>query len=83
LFLLFLVIVTVFILVFTPDVSMNQYFLLDKNQIVKDIGAIDDKVDSADEVKKYFENAVVALESGKTPSPKTTKAIGCFIKTKK
>lgn len=59
-------------------------FLLDKNQIVKYIGAIDDNVDSADEVKeKYLENAISALESGKTPSPETTKAIGCSIKAKK
>ena len=59
-------------------------FLLDKNLIVKYIGAIDDNVDSPEEVKeKYLENAIAALESGKTPSPETTKAIGCSIKTKK
>jgi peroxiredoxin len=59
-------------------------FLLDKNGIVKYIGAIDDNVDSASEVKeKYLENAIAALESGKTPSPETTKAIGCSIKVKK
>lgn len=59
-------------------------FLLDKNQIVKYIGAIDDNVDSAADVKeKYLENAIAALESGKTPSPETTKAIGCSIKAKK
>ena len=59
-------------------------FLLDKNHIVRYIGAIDDNVDSASEVKeKYLENAIAALESGKTPSPETTKAIGCSIKAKK
>lgn len=59
-------------------------FLLDKNGIVKYIGAIDDNVDSASAVKeKYVENAIAALESGKTPSPETTKAIGCSIKAKK
>ncbi|AOW10939.1 thioredoxin family protein [Flavobacterium gilvum] len=59
-------------------------FLLDKNLVVKYIGAIDDNVDSASEVKeKYLENAIAALESGKTPSPETTKAIGCSIKAKK
>lgn len=58
-------------------------FLLDKNRVVKYIGAIDDNVDSAAEVKeKYLENAIAALESGKTPSPEVTKAIGCSIKTK-
>lgn len=59
-------------------------FLLDKNQIVKYIGAIDDNVDDANDVKeKYLENAIAALESGNTPSPETTKAIGCTIKAKK
>lgn len=59
-------------------------FLLDKNRIVKYIGAIDDNVDSASDVKeKYLENAISALENGKTPSPETTKAIGCSIKVKK
>lgn len=59
-------------------------FLLDKNHVVKYIGAIDDNVDSASEVKeKYLENAIAALESGKAPSPETTKAIGCSIKVKK
>ncbi len=58
-------------------------FLLDKNRVVKYIGAIDDNVDSAAEVKeKYLENAIAALESGKIPSPEVTKAIGCSIKTK-
>ena len=59
-------------------------FLLDKNRVVKYIGAIDDNVDSAADVKeKYLENAIAALEKGETPSPELTKAIGCTIKTKR
>jgi len=59
-------------------------FLLDKNLVVKYIGAIDDNVDDASAVKeKYLENAIAALESGKEPSPALTKAIGCSIKAKK
>ena len=59
-------------------------FLLDKNLVVKYIGAIDDNADDASAVKeKYLENAIAALESGKDPSPATTKAIGCSIKTNK
>jgi peroxiredoxin len=59
-------------------------FLLDKNRVVKYIGAIDDNVDSANEVKeKYLENAIAAVENGTTPSPETTKAIGCSIKVKR
>ncbi|RAK22556.1 peroxiredoxin [Flavobacterium aquaticum] len=59
-------------------------FLLDKNLVVKYIGAIDDNVEDASEVKeKYLENAIAALEKGQEPTPNTTKAIGCSIKVKK
>ncbi len=59
-------------------------FLLDKNLIVKYIGAVDDNADEPSLVKeKYLENAIAALEKGSEPSPSTTKAIGCSIKVKK
>ena len=59
-------------------------FLLDKNLIVKYIGAIDDNSDDASAVKeKYLENAIAALEKGTEPAPVVTKAIGCSIKVKK
>lgn len=59
-------------------------FLLDKNLVVKYIGAIDDNVEDASAVKeKYLENAIAALDRNQTPSPETTKAIGCSIKSKK
>jgi peroxiredoxin len=59
-------------------------FLLDKNLVVKYIGAIDDNSDDASAVReKYLENAITALESGKDPSPEITRAIGCSIKTNK
>lgn len=59
-------------------------FLLDKNLIVKYIGAIDDNVDDASAVKEhYLENAIAALEKGQEPAPAMTKAIGCTIKVKK
>lgn len=59
-------------------------FLLDKNLIVKYIGAIDDNVDDASAVKeKYLENAIAALEKGQEPAVPITKAIGCTIKVKK
>ncbi len=59
-------------------------FLLDKNLVVKYIGAIDDNADDANEVKeKYLENAIAALDKNQEPSPATTKAIGCSIKAKK
>lgn len=59
-------------------------FLLDKNLIVKYIGAIDDNVEDASAVKEhYLENAIAALEEGKEPTVISTKAIGCTIKVKK
>jgi len=59
-------------------------FLLDKNLIVKYIGAIDDNVEDASAVKvKFLENAIAALEKGQEPEVPLTKAIGCTIKVKK
>ena len=59
-------------------------FLLDKNLVVKYIGAIDDNCDDASGVKeRYLENAITSLENGKDPSPEITRAIGCSIKTAK
>ncbi len=59
-------------------------FLLDKNLVVKYIGAIDDNSDDANAVKeKYLENAIASIEKGSDPSPAITKAIGCSIKAKK
>lgn len=56
-------------------------FLLDKNRVVKYIGAIDDNPQSAVAVKKkYVESAIEALNKGKNPTPAETKAIGCAIK---
>jgi peroxiredoxin len=59
-------------------------FLLDKNRVVKYIGAVDDNADDVSNVKeKYLENAIAALEAGSDPNPSTTKAIGCSIKVRK
>jgi peroxiredoxin len=59
-------------------------YLLDKNRVVKYIGAIDDNSESASDVKeKYLENAVDALRDGKEVTTKETKAVGCGIKWRK
>jgi peroxiredoxin len=59
-------------------------YILDKNRVVRYIGAIDDNSEDAAAVKeKYVENAVDALLSGKEVALKETKAIGCSIKWKK
>jgi peroxiredoxin len=56
-------------------------FLLDKNRVVKYVGAIDDSAMDASAVKtKYLENAIAALEAGQAINPSVTKAVGCGIK---
>ncbi len=47
-------------------------------------GAIDDNGKKPEAVNvKYVENAIAAVNAGKSPDPTLTKAIGCSIKTKK
>lgn len=47
------------------------------------VGAIDNNaMDESSVTTKYVENAIAALLSGTFPSPSSTKAIGCGIKTK-
>lgn len=58
-------------------------YLLDKDRVVRYIGAIDDSPKEASEVEETFlADAIEALKAGKTPDPATTKAIGCSIKKK-
>jgi peroxiredoxin len=58
-------------------------FLLDKDRVVRYIGAIDDNSKNPEEVKEtYLADAIDALIEGQEPNPATTKAIGCSIKTK-
>lgn len=48
------------------------------------IGAIDDDTEGKKKNKeKYVEDAISAINKGKTPEPTSTKAIGCTIKWKK
>ncbi len=61
-----------------------HFFVLDKNLKVQYIGALDDSPQDASAVtKRYVEEAVTAIEKGKTPAVTSTKAIGCGIKAKK
>lgn len=58
-------------------------FILDKNMVVKYIGAIDDnKNDPGAAENKYVEDAILALMEGEDPSPSFTRAMGCSIKDK-
>lgn len=57
-------------------------FVLDKQRVVKYIGAIDDNAQEADAVTvNYVDAAVEKLNAGMNPDPATTKAIGCSIKS--
>lgn len=56
-------------------------FVLNKEKVVKYIGAIDDNARSAGEVQmNYVDNAVMSIQNGTSPDPSFTKAIGCGIK---
>ncbi|WP_296623063.1 thioredoxin family protein [Marivirga sp.] len=56
-------------------------YVLDADRTVKYIGAIDNNTKSAEDAdKKYVEDAVDAILSGKEVPVKKTKAIGCTIK---
>lgn len=58
-------------------------FLLNQDKVVQYIGAIDDNARDASAVKdRFLANAIHALANGKKIKIKTTKAIGCSIKTK-
>lgn len=59
-------------------------FLLDKDRVVRYIGAIDDNFSDAASVQEPFvANAIRALQKGETPDPALTKATGCTIKVRK
>lgn len=58
-------------------------FLLDADRVVRYIGAIDDSTEEDDVEISFLADAIEALMEGESPSPATTKAIGCSIKVKK
>ncbi len=59
-------------------------YLLDADKKVQYIGALDNNPQDASAVTtKYVEEAIAALEAGKTPETTFTKAIGCSIKAKR
>lgn len=64
-------------------VRTPHVFLLDKERKVQYIGTIDDNARSAEDVNtKYVENAIQALQKGKSPELTFTKAIGCPVASK-
>lgn len=64
--------------------STPHAFVLDKDRVVKYIGAIDDSPRDPEDVKdNYVIDAVAAVEIGEEPKINYTKAIGCGIKSNK
>lgn len=61
-------------------------FIVNKTEagsILEYAGAIDDNARDANAVEvNYVDNVISAINAGETPEPRTTKAIGCTIKTK-
>jgi peroxiredoxin len=59
-------------------------YLLDKDRVVKYIGAIDDNTNDEDAVQtRYLEKAIEEVSAGKAVTTPYTKAVGCGIKAKK
>lgn len=60
-----------------------HFFLLDKNKVVRYIGALDDNPRDPKAVNKtYIEDAIKSIKEGQDVSTTETKAIGCTIKWK-
>lgn len=60
-----------------------EFYVLDKNMVLRYTGAMDDNAEDAAAVKvNYIEMAIKYMENNQAPNPATTKAIGCNIKVK-
>jgi peroxiredoxin len=56
-------------------------FLLDETRAVRYIGSIDNNAEApGPTTQRYLENAIDALMRGESPSPASTKSVGCTIK---
>ncbi|MCC7466766.1 MAG: thioredoxin family protein [Saprospiraceae bacterium] len=56
-------------------------FLLDETRAVRYIGSIDNNAEApGPTTQRYVENAIEALMRGESPSPASTKSVGCTIK---
>ena len=56
-----------------------QVFVLDRNRNIAYMGRFDDNMEPDMVKRKFAENAVRALLSGKQPEPSETRATGCGI----
>jgi len=56
-----------------------QFFVLDKDRVIRYTGAMDDSQDESKVKKHYLRDAVNAVLAGKTPEVEETRAVGCGI----
>jgi peroxiredoxin len=60
-----------------------QFFVLDKDRVIRYMGAMDDNLDQ-DQIKKtYLRDAVDALLKGEKPPVEETRPVGCGVKYKR
>jgi len=57
-----------------------QFFVLDKNRVIKYTGAMDDNQNEAKVSKRYLRDAVDAVLRGDSPEVSETRATGCGIR---
>jgi peroxiredoxin len=57
-----------------------QFFVLDKDRVIRYTGALDDNQDESKVKKTYVKDAVNALLNGETIEVTETRAIGCGIR---
>jgi thiol-disulfide isomerase/thioredoxin len=60
-----------------------QFFVLDKDRVIRYMGTLDDSQNEAKITKTYLRDAVDAVLSGKTPEVEETRPQGCGISYKK
>jgi thiol-disulfide isomerase/thioredoxin len=59
-----------------------QFFVLDKNRVIRYTGAMDDNANEPRVTKQYLRDAVNALLAGETIEVPETRAVGCSVKYK-
>jgi peroxiredoxin len=57
-----------------------QFFVLDKNRVIRYTGAMDDSQNESKVTKRYVRDAVDALLKGESVEVSETRAVGCGIK---
>jgi peroxiredoxin len=60
-----------------------QFFVLDKDRVIRYMGAMDDNQNEARATKTYLRDAVDAVLKGESPEVSETRPVGCGISYKK